>query len=116
MGIKPRSIREDLFRYRIRSDSMHQSLLKSQEYSLASLRMLHPHLYPLQLLFAAHETFMREPPQKVVDTVAEKRSKFPRQATPYLMQGLLLQGQGLRMVHVSETPPLHFAWTCVDTR
>ena len=42
VGIKPRSIREDLFRYRIRSDSMHQSLLKSQEYSLASLRMLGP--------------------------------------------------------------------------
>ena len=35
VGIKPEYVREFLFQYRIREESMHQTLLKNQEFSLA---------------------------------------------------------------------------------
>eukprot|EP00958_Prasinococcus_capsulatus_P003418 scaffold307_cov390-Prasinococcus_capsulatus_cf.AAC.35 len=103
IGIRPRTIRQDLFKYRLRSDSMHQSLLSNQEYSLASLRIIHPHLYPLQLVLTAHALFLQEAPAKVLDTVAEKLAKFPRLATPHTMTGLLLEGRGRRMIHEEAT-------------
>jgi hypothetical protein len=49
-GIRPAYVRENMFRYRLRSNSMLQSLLGSQEYSLASLRVLYPTSYPIELL------------------------------------------------------------------
>ena len=50
VGIRPIYVRDDMFFYRLRANSMLQSLLKTQEYSLASLRILNPTLYPIELL------------------------------------------------------------------
>ena len=95
-GIVPTYVREDLFRYRLRSNSMLQSLLGSQEYSLASLRVLYPTLYPIDLLTAAHDRFLLNPPEKVRSAVAEKLFKFPQQSAAHLMYGLVLEGDGNR--------------------
>ena len=93
--IRPLHVREPLFRYRIRKDSMHQSLLKLQDYSLASLRMLHPNLYPAELLMGAHDKFLdAQVPEKVVRTVDEKLAKFPWHSSPHLMRGLIREGRG----------------------
>ena len=105
-GIKPCYIHEELFYYRIRPDSMHQSLLKNQEYSIASLRMLHPNLFPSELIISAHDKFLginsevplgwrnsAGVPQKVFTTVDDKRKKFPWSGTIHTIKGLLLEGQ-----------------------
>ena len=93
--IRPLHVREPLFLYRIRKDSMHQSLLKLQDYSLASLRMLHPNLYPAELLMGAHDKFLdAQVPEKVVRTVDEKLAKFPWHSSPHLMRGLIREGRG----------------------
>ncbi|KAK3256607.1 hypothetical protein CYMTET_34260, partial [Cymbomonas tetramitiformis] len=92
-GIRPQYIRQDLFRYRIRANSMHQSLLSNQEYSLASVRILHPTLYPVELLLAAHDKLLNA--NELVRTkVDEKLAKHPSHATPHLMRGLLSEAQG----------------------
>ena len=108
-GIRPCYIHEELFRYRIRPDSMHQSLLKNQEYSIASLRMLHPNLFPSELIVSAHDKFLginsevwaagtkevrAKVPVKVFSTVDDKINKFPWSGPLRTIRGLLLEGTG----------------------
>ena len=80
-----------------------------QEYSIASLRMLHPNLFPLELILSAHDKFLghtsdqprplgriQKPakvPQKVLTTVEDKAKKFPWSGTIHLIKGLLLEGR-----------------------
>lgn len=92
--IRPRYVRENMFRYRLRSNSMLQSLLGSQEYSLASLRVLYPTSYPIELLIAAHDRFLLTPPAKVREAVEEKLRKFPHRSAAHLMHGLVREGVG----------------------
>ncbi|GBG71528.1 hypothetical protein CBR_g8946 [Chara braunii] len=87
VGIEPRYIREDLFLYRMSHNSMHQTLLSYQEFSMASLRMLYPALFPLELILAAHEKFF-DPPERVMRLINDKVTKFPSHHIPYLMRGL----------------------------
>lgn len=61
----PLYVREKMFLYRLRSNSMLQSLLGLQEYSLASLRILYPTSYPIELIVAAHDRFLLAPPVRV---------------------------------------------------
>ena len=99
-GIRPCTIHEELFHYRIRPQSMHQSLLSYQEYSIASLRMLHPNLYPSELMIAAHDRFLglsgvgAGVPTKVKQTLEAKAATFPWHPTIQTMRGLLLEGKG----------------------
>jgi len=93
VGISPKYIAEEQFLYRIRADSMHQTLLQNQEYSLASVRMLHPDLFPVELLLAAHSKFVSAT-QKVQEMVVEKVSKFPWHPMVHLMSGLISEGMG----------------------
>ncbi|QDZ22339.1 LamGL domain-containing protein [Chloropicon primus] len=108
-GISPCYIHEELFFYRIRPNSMHQSLLKNQEYSIASLRMLHPNLFPSELILSSHDKFLGinsqqvassspkarsgSVPVKVLDTVEDKVRKFPWSSTLHTVKGLLLEGK-----------------------
>ena len=71
-----------------------------QEYSIASLRMLHPNLFPLELILSAHDKFLghasdqprplgriQKPakvPQKVLTTVEDKAKKFQARGAGYL--------------------------------
>uniref|UniRef100_A0A061SAT3 Glycosyl transferase n=1 Tax=Tetraselmis sp. GSL018 TaxID=582737 RepID=A0A061SAT3_9CHLO len=99
VGLRPATIREFLFLYRIREESMHQTLLKNQEFSLASVRMLYPTMYPVELLINCHDKFLVNPPEKVVQTVEEKAHKFPAAAVPRLMRGLIREGMGFSVHH-----------------
>ncbi|KAK9823197.1 hypothetical protein WJX72_001020 [[Myrmecia] bisecta] len=94
LGIRPVYIREDLFLYRIRHQSMHQQLLHSQQYSLASMRILFAHVYPGELLLAAHDKFSGGVPDKVAAAVEEKVAKAGDWAYPWLMAGLIKEGSG----------------------
>ena len=117
-GIRPCYIHEELFRYRIRPDSMHQSLLKNQEYSIASLRMLHPNLFPSELIVSAHDKFLginsevwaagtkevrAKVPVKVFSTVDDKINKFPWSGPLRTIRGLLLEGTGDLEAAMEET-------------
>jgi len=94
VGIKPEYVREFLFQYRIREESMHQTLLKNQEFSLASVRLLYPTLYPVELLINSHDKFLVAPSEKVILLVEDKCQKFPASAAPRLMRGLIKEGMG----------------------
>eukprot|EP00873_Tetraselmis_striata_P024002 jgi/Tetstr1/444266/TSEL_032158.t1 len=99
VGIRPLYVREFAFLYRIREESMHQTLLKNQEFSLSSVRMLFPTLYPVELLINSHDKYLHSPPEKVVVTVDDKARKFPASAAPRLMRGLIKEGLGFDAQH-----------------
>lgn len=99
VGIKPVYLREFAFLYRIREQSMHQTLLKNQEFSLSSVRILFPTLYPVELLINSHDKYLLNPPEKVVVTVDDKARKFPAAAAPRLMRGLIKEGLGFDAQH-----------------
>ena len=87
---------------------MHQSLLSYQEYSVASLRMLHPNLYPSELMVAAHDKFLGYGtqkgglPTKVMKGVDDKSKKFPWHSTVHTMRGLVFEGQNMLEEALSE--------------
>ena len=109
VDIRPHNIKEELFHYRIRETSMHQSLLQHQEFSLASVRMLYPHVYPAELLVSSHDKFLsREVPERVHRVVAEKVKKFPYRSMPRLMSGLLHEAAALN--HTEDSEEAHAEW------
>ena len=106
-----------------------------QEHSIASLRMLHPNLFPLELILSAHDKFLghtsdqprplgriQKPakvPQKVLTTVEDKAKKFPWSGTIHLIKGLLLEGRNevrealdeyALAVHLSDTRDWQPQW------
>lgn len=51
-----------------------------QKYSVSSLRILFPSLYPFHALLDAHEQLMEDSP-KMVDAIRSKLDKFPLNPT-----------------------------------
>ena len=95
VGIRAVILPEQLFFYRIRPDSMHQTLLNIQEFSTASVRMLNPQLYPVELILGAHDRFLNvDIPDRLKKDVASKTERFPWNPTVQLMQGLIMEGAG----------------------
>jgi len=95
VGIRSAVVPEQLFFYRIRPDSMHQTLLNLKEYSTASVRMLNPQLYPVEVILGAHDRFLDvNIPERLKKDVASKIERFPWNPTVQLMQGLIKEAVG----------------------
>ena len=102
VGIQAAVVPEQLFFYRIRPDSMHQTLLNLKEFSTASVRMLNPQLYPVELILGAHDRFLDvNIPERLKKDVASKIERFPWNPTVQLMQGLIKEavGEGSASLH-----------------
>lgn len=97
VGLKPVNIREPLFKYRLRKGSMLQSMIdgKNELFALASVRMLNPTTYPVELILASHDMFNeKDVTRKIVDTLTAKLTKFQRAAMPALMLGIYFESSG----------------------
>lgn len=97
VGLKPVNIREPLFKYRLRKGSMLQSMIdgKNELFALASVRMLNPVTYPVELILSAHDMFNeRDVTREIVDTLTAKLTKFQRAAMPALMLGIYFESNG----------------------
>ena len=97
VGLKPVNIREPLFKYRLRKGSMLQSMIdgKNELFALASVRMLNPITYPVELILSAHDMFNeRDVTREIVDTLTAKLTKFQRAAMPALMLGIYFESNG----------------------
>ena len=95
VGIRAAVVPEQLFFYRIRPDSMHQTLLNVKEFSTASVRMLYPQLYPVELILGAHDRFLDvNIPERLKKDVASKIERFPWNPTVQLIQGLIKEAVG----------------------
>ena len=95
VGIQAAVVPEQLFFYRIRPDSMHQTLLNVKEFSTASVRMLYPQLYPVELILGAHDRFLDvNIPERLKKDVASKIERFPWNPTVQLIQGLIKEAVG----------------------
>lgn len=97
VGLKPVNIREPLFKYRLRKGSMLQSMIdgKNELFALASVRMLNPITYPVELILAAHDMFNeRDVTREIVDTLTAKLTKFQRASMPALMLGIYFESNG----------------------
>jgi glycosyltransferase involved in cell wall biosynthesis len=97
VGLKPVNIREPLFKYRLRKGSMLQSMIegKNELFALASVRMLNPITYPIELIFAAHDMFNTEDVNReIIDTLTSKLTKFHTAIMPHLMLGIYFESSG----------------------
>ena len=68
---------------------------KNELFALASVRMLNPITYPVELILSAHDMFNeRDVTREIVDTLTAKLTKFQRAAMPALMLGIYFESNG----------------------
>ena len=83
----PRTIPEPLFKYRVRSNSMHQFCVKYFSICYALLQTMHPYLYTFEEVLQAHEIIANNSAH-ILEGINTKIEKFPYLTKPQLWKGI----------------------------
>jgi hypothetical protein len=86
----PKTIAEPLFKYRVRSASMHQFCVKHFSICYALLQTMHPYSFTMESVLEAH-TIIANSSGYILEAVGSKIETFPYLTKPHLWRGICLE-------------------------